>query len=416
LTFAEATQEPTPENDVTETPVGGELPEVTPTSEETSVDTSPEAEVESMMGTITIEIVSVSGDPLPSDFEVELYGFMNMSQVYSATLTVSSDGFAVAENVPMITEQVIFATTDHDGVVYGSNMAVVESEMDSMTLTIPYYQTTTDLSVLQAERLHIFFELKAEETIQVFVLYIFSNSSDKVLAAEDPDEPILVFSLPEGAFNLQRDTGMELRDIELDHGFGLLTVYPSTEQYQILYSFEMPYENNKVDFDLPIGLDTSAVIVMIPEGGLEVKSDRLMDAGMRDIEGISYNLYNGSNLQAEDFLEMEVSGKPKAPIVSGEIATSVGTSSGLVIGLTVFGVVLIGSGVYLWVRNRSEENHLEFGEEDPASEFSELKNPDDLMDAIITLDDIYQTGGIPEDAYLKRRADLKAMLRESLGK
>ncbi len=28
------------------------------------------------------------------------------------------------------------------------------------------------------------------------------------------------------------------------------------------------------------------------------------------------------------------------------------------------------------------------------------ENPDDLMDAIITLDDLYQAGKIPEDAYL----------------
>jgi hypothetical protein len=38
------------------------------------------------------------------------------------------------------------------------------------------------------------------------------------------------------------------------------------------------------------------------------------------------------------------------------------------------------------------------------------------MDAIIALDDLYQAGQLPEDAYLKRRADLKERLQVVLGK
>ncbi len=37
------------------------------------------------------------------------------------------------------------------------------------------------------------------------------------------------------------------------------------------------------------------------------------------------------------------------------------------------------------------------------------------MDAIIALDDLYQAGQLPEDAYLKRRAELKARLQERMG-
>ena len=40
---------------------------------------------------------------------------------------------------------------------------------------------------------------------------------------------------------------------------------------------------------------------------------------------------------------------------------------------------------------------------------------DDLMDAIITLDDLYQAGEISEDAYLERRAALKERLQGVLG-
>jgi hypothetical protein len=366
------------------------------------------------MSTVGVQVVSVSGAALPSDLEVDLFVFEDMTQVFSKTLTISEGGLAVIDNLPLAVDQMIFATTDHQGVVYGSEIAVIEPELNSVNLSIPYYEPTQDLSILQAERLHIFYEFLTDETIQVYVLYIFSNTSDKVLAAGNSTEPVLVFEIPVGASNLQRDTGMEFQDVDLPNGFGLLSVYPAAEQYQVLYSFELPYDKNKVDFDLPIGLDTSAVIVMIPEGGLEVESDQLIEAGMRDIEGVSYNMYNGSNLEAGDFLNMTVSGKPKlaSPDSLGDDGD---TSTGFVIGLAAFGAMLIGAGLYFWYRNRKNERDWDGLDDDFAADSQANDDPDAVLDAIITLDDLYQSGEIPRDAYLTRRTDLKEKLRKLVG-
>jgi hypothetical protein len=41
-------------------------------------------------------------------------------------------------------------------------------------------------------------------------------------------------------------------------------------------------------------------------------------------------------------------------------------------------------------------------------------SPEALMDAIIALDDLYQSGQLPESAYLERRAKLKEHLKEIL--
>jgi mono/diheme cytochrome c family protein len=415
LTFDDGTVELVEEGDIPETQAGEASPETSATPEEVASDIPSEGEAESTLGTVTVEMVAASGNPLPSGMEVTVFVFEDMAQVYSTTLALSDTGIAEAVDVPMKPEQFVFATTNHEGVVYGSDIVVVESGMTSVDVSVPYYEPTTDVSVLKAERMHIFFDFVSEDTIQVFVLYIFSNTSDMVLAAESNDAPALVFTLPEGATNLERDIGMEIQDVDLPDGFGLLTVYPSTEQYQILYSFELPYDQNSAEIDLPIAIDTSAVIVMMPENGVEVESNQLTDAGMRDIEGISYNLYNGSNLRSGDQLGMAVSGKPKASAVAGDTATGVGTSNGLVIGLASFGVVLIGAGVYLWVRNRDKEEAGDGSEDAYANDLPETENPEDLMDAIITLDDLYQKGEIPEDAYLERRAELKAHLKEIMG-
>ena len=41
-------------------------------------------------------------------------------------------------------------------------------------------------------------------------------------------------------------------------------------------------------------------------------------------------------------------------------------------------------------------------------------SPENLMDAILALDDLYKEGKLPEDAYLERRAELKRRLKEKL--
>ena len=125
-------------------------------------------------------------------------------------------------------------------------------------------------------------------------------------------------------------------------------------------------------------------------------------------------MYNGSNLRAGDSLGMEVSGKPKIPVASGNESTGVETSNALVIGLAAFGVMLIGAGIYLWMRNRSKDKDWDDSDDGYAEDLPKSENPDDLMDAIITLDDLYKAGEIPEIAYRKRRAELKERLQELL--
>ena len=46
-------------------------------------------------------------------------------------------------------------------------------------------------------------------------------------------------------------------------------------------------------------------------------------------------------------------------------------------------------------------------------EEEEELSEDELLDAIIALDDQYKTGNISEEAYKERRAELKAQLRHS---
>jgi hypothetical protein len=85
-----------------------------------------------------------------------------------------------------------------------------------------------------------------------------------------------------------------------------------------------------------------------------------------------------------------------------------------VIGLGSFGLVMIVAGVWLFIRNQGKAREMEDELEDEPEQYAE-EDVESLMDAIIALDDLYSEGKLPEEAYRKRRAELKERLKEISG-
>ena len=68
-------------------------------------------------------------------------------------------------------------------------------------------------------------------------------------------------------------------------------------------------------------------------------------------------------------------------------------------------LVLAGAWMYLRDRNRGEV------EDDAEDEDAEFESSEDVMDAIIALDDLQRARKISDEAYQKRRAELKEILK-----
>jgi hypothetical protein len=299
---------------------------------------------------------------------------------------------------------------DYGGVVYGSDLAVAEEGKASLELPLQIYESTTDPAGLSVDRLHYFFEFVDEQTIRVLELFIVSNLGDKTVVAAQQGEPVLTFQLPQEAANLQFEDGvMGGRYIQTPNGFGdTIPVRPGSGDYQVLYSYELPY-NNKLELSRPMDLPVKAVVILVPEESIKIKGEGIQDGGARDIQGLQYHMYNGPALQMGSDLQLTITGKPQA----GSPALSTGSSTNLLIGAGVLGVVLVAAGVWLFLRNRPEVDDEE--EQLPVASATP-ENPDAIMDAILALDDLYQEGKLPEEAYLQRRAELKARLESTLGK
>jgi mono/diheme cytochrome c family protein len=385
-------------------------PEMTESSDVTAAE--PTEQTESGFGQVEGQVVSVSGGELPAGLTVTLYGFDQMQQSFSAEADVNEEGMYTFEEVPMPEGRAFLANMEVDGVAFSSDIAVVDAETTNMVLILPYYETTTDTSRLVVDRLHLLFEYIEPETLRVVEMFIVSNPGDQIVVAAEEGQPVLEYALPEGATNLQFQDGIVgERYVEREGGFGdLAVVRPGASQHQVIYSYDLPYSSS-LDFNHAVDLPVEALIVMIPEDGIRLAGTQLTDMGTRDVQGIPYHTYSSNSMEAGSDLAIEISGRSTArgPMVS------LGSNSDLTIGLLAFGVMLIAAGGWLYLRSRNgkaERQEQVFEEDAPAIEGSQ--NVDTLLDAILALDDQYKAGEIPRDAYLKRREELKASIKDSL--
>ena len=223
----------------------------------------------------------------------------------------------------------------------------------------------------------------------------------------------MVFSLPDGATKLEfQDGALGGRYIKTADGFGdTVSIPPGFGSYELLFAFEMPYDRN-LELAHPVTMPVDAIVILAPEGDIKIKSDILQDSGVSDVQGTQYRTYSGGGLAAGDELRLTLTGKPS--IGAPSLTTSSNTS--LLVGLSVFGLALIMAGVWLYRRTRlNGADSLDAEQALDSSDSADFETSDSLMDAIIALDDLYQAGQLPDEAYQQRRDELKRRLKELIG-
>jgi mono/diheme cytochrome c family protein len=395
-----ATQDPAEET----TPEGEALStEIAATQEITS-----SAVTTSTTGSITGQVINASGGEIPTGLVLSLHGFDDVQVVITDTTAIQPDGSFVFEQVEMPAGRAFLVVADYGGASYSSDVAVAEAQDRNLDLPVTIYETTRDPSALSVDRLHLFFEFVDESTVRVIQLYILSNTGDKTVVGEAQGEPVIQFELPQNATNLDFQDGvLGVRYVETEKGFAdTVPIRPGSGEYQILFGYNMPYQR-RLELSQPVPLPVEAVVILVPEGSMKIRSDKLSDNGVRDVQGTQYHLYSGSSLNAGEELQLTLTGSP-----GGSRATlPLGPYSSLVIGLAGLGLALVVAGLVLYRRSQNAEVEERIEGAAPEEEDLGPETPDGLMDAILALDDLYASGQLPEEAYLQRRTELKERLK-----
>ena len=199
---------------------------------------------EPFIGSVAVQLINGSGGEAPTDASVILYGFDDMQNTYSQTLTTGVDGIYNFSDVLMPAGRVFLAGVEYASGTYGSDIVTVDPTTPDLNLQVTVYDSTTDTSALTTDRVHLFFDFTDPENTQVIEVFIISNPTNLAVVSATENGPVVTFPLPEGYTNLQFQDG-ELGDryIEVAQGFAdTLTVKPGVGDYQVIFAFQMPYD------------------------------------------------------------------------------------------------------------------------------------------------------------------------------
>ena len=409
-TIVPATQTPKPPSAPAPTPTSESVASTAETTPAAEVNPTAQADVVVIDGTVTL----ASGAAIPNGTIATLLLYNTTSGQVAQTLTtpILPDGKYEFTNIPADTTTVYLVTVDYNGVTYNSVPASFDGTLFLFDLPITIYETTDDLNVLTITQTHLQFDFSTAGQVQVMVLYVIINSGGNSVIVPSDGTSIPFIQIPEGAASVQYQLAQSSSPLlNAANGFALL---PGADlQYGIIATFTLPYTNRLV-FAQPFSLPVSSATIIVPEG-VKVRSDQLTDGGTQASSGTpvtTYHLYQASSLASGSTLTLTISGMPgdKAGFVLDQ-------RTWLMIGVGAVGLILIGLGVFLFVRDRKlrkleEEFEGDDVEGDVEGDGDALGDDrESIMDAIIALDDQNKAGDISKEAYEKRRDELKDRLK-----
>ena len=424
--FSETNQNAAATPEATATPGGTPQASVTPggtPAATTAVSGTPSGTVTPapVVGSIGGKIVNGSGGALPGDLKAILHVFehntttQQFSEVSTQIAPVSSDGSYKFDQIPLAANRAFFVSTDYNNNKYESDPVFPTPGVNDINLPLSVYDTTTDTSGLVADQVHVLLDYSKADVVQVVEFLIINNPSTKSVVSTEKGGPVIKVTLPKGYTNLQFDQGaIGDRYLKTDDGFAdTQVIVPGSQKYQLVFAVDMIlpkpdlFGGTKIEFSQPFPVKINSLSVLVPSG-VTVSGTNFTAQGQQDIgNGAKYNVFTSSSVDAGKVVQIIASGLPSS---TAPVTTS-NTGQTTIIGVGALGLVLILVGVWMFWRNRKEAA-AEDNDESDDDEGS--ASADEIMDAIVALDDQFKTGNIQEEAYKERRAVLKSKLKKNL--
>jgi mono/diheme cytochrome c family protein len=371
---------------------------------------APTAVVQEGFGTIQGTVENQTGKDLPSPLAITLRGYEHgtdpntgLKEVLEEQGVVNPDGSYAFTNIEMPENRIFITEVEIDDVTMQSGYGIVEAGTSSLTLPpIALYGMTDDTSQLVMDEVRLFLDYSGGD-IQVFGVYSFYNPTDKTILVELKDGTEIPFiKNPEGATG----QGFEaLQDSEpfvnTDNG---MAIPPSENSYGLISFTSLP-KRNKFEVSQPFILPVNSLTVFLPEG-IKAESPALTDEGLQTIQNINFQVYTALKVPAGATIKFTASGEPKESSTTAATAdTTTNRNKNILLGAGALGIAFILAGAWLYLRDRNR------GEEVLEEEENGFASAEDVLDAIVALDDLHRGKKISDAAYQKRRSELKEILK-----
>jgi mono/diheme cytochrome c family protein len=397
---------------VTEPATAGAGTEQAATSEPATA--APTVVAKEGFGMVTGTIENKTGEALPEDMKVTLRGYdhgadpsTGPQEVLSQEGVVNPDGSYTFENIEMPLNRIFLAEVAVNGITMQSQFAIAKEGATSVAIpALTLYGMSDDTSLLAVDDARLFIDY-ADTNLQYYGVYSFRNPSDKTILVDTKGNSEIPFiKMPEGTSTMGYETLQDSAPIgNTDKG---IAIPPSENQYGLLAFTSLP-KQKKYDISQQFILPAHNLSIFLPEG-VTVQGTNLTDEGVQNIQGTNFQMYSAQNIAAGQTVKFSVSGEPKQTTSTPETsqpASSTTSSSRqtLLVGAGLLGLALIVAGGWMYLRDRKQ------GEETVEEEEHEFETSEDVLDAIVALDDLHRAGKISDEAYQKRRAELKDILK-----
>ncbi len=333
------------------------------------------------------------GASVPGGLEVNLVASDEQAFVFSTTTSADENGRFAFDDIDIVPGRFYLNYVDYKEVRYVSDARPFPEGDDVLDLSLQIFETTDDDSGLRVRRLHLIFELSAEDQIDVTQVWIIDGLEDRTVIEGD-GAGVVDIRLPAGFSNLGINDSIspEGRYLLSDTGFIDRAPVQPGKPVELVFAFTLPYESG-LDYSQLLMYPVNAVVVMLVSEELSVQVDGLEDLGLREMAGFSLRSYSMGTLQSGDTLVVRLGSK--AALLRGDNA--------LIVYVSV-AIFLIVAALYVllrFARIRRLDREVESIPRNLREDYQAL------IKVIASLDDAFEAGELAEDAYQRERAKLK---------
>ena len=357
-------------------------------------------------GTVTGQVINKTaggGPTTGASVTLVSFGRKEQAPLGQRSTQTDADGRYSFTDLDRDSNVVYITLARYQNVNYPSDQPFQLQDQAAAQADIPVYETTSADDAIRLESLNLLVMGADQGVLQGMEMGALLNTGDRTFVTANPQDQALAraikFSLPNGAMNVQMQTGFNDQDVIGAVG-GVQVTSPITPgRHQFAMSFQLPYNGSTADVTMQIPYQTATYSMYLPNTGIKLEGSPLGSAGPTQLGGQPYSLYSTTNL-------------PKASMVGGQLSGlgGSGASGPGQLALISLGVVLfvLGGGVLLF-GSRVRSPGLSSGSE-PTLDVEQERL--ELVVRLAALDERFAAGEISKPEYEAERARGKQRLRE----
>lgn len=313
-----------------------------------------------------------------------------------------ADGTFEFSGVAFDPERLYAVMTTFEDVAYYSDIVPGPAESDTLDLTLPVIETTSDLAAVQVDQIHLLFDF-AEDGMETSEIYVLSNLGERTVkeavTLDDGQTATLRFPLPKDAdFIFFQPDGQD-RFIKFQGGFAdTYPLMPGDGSGQFMAQYLVPFSTGR-EYFYTAPVDIQMINFLLPaDSGVSLEGQGLSGPQPYTLQSSkSYQLYTFENIIAGETVQVAFKGKPATASTTGTRSATLPLAlGGIILGLTMAGV-----GVWWW--HRPDEEVISDEWDNLMGDRAENYTFDDIIAQIVNLDEAYEQGLIEGPEHHRRR-------------